>query len=164
MSNNSIAISVVLPTHNRGNLLRETLNALVAQSLPKSMYEIIIVDNRSTDGTRKILEEFADTHGITHIYEEKLGAAIARNTGWRVAQGRWVAFMDDDVLVPKNWLESIRSAFDSADGELACVGGPVRPIMQGSTPSWMHEELNWPLAIIDWGDRRKERKNQIDRG
>jgi glycosyltransferase involved in cell wall biosynthesis len=156
MLNNPATISVVLPTHNRGNLLRETLRALVAQSLPKSAYEIIVVNNRSTDCTREILQEFADTHGIKHIDEEKLGAAIARNTGWRAAQGSWVAFMDDDVLVPPTWLESIRSAVESSSDKLACVGGPVRPILQGSQPSWMHDELNWPLAIIDWGDHRKE--------
>ncbi len=156
MSNNPITISVVLPTHNRGSLLRETLDALVTQTLPKSEYEVIVVDNRSTDETREILDEFSRAHSLIYLYEARLGAAVARNTGWRAAQGRWVAFVDDDVLVPPNWLESIRSVFDSAARTPACAGGPVRAIWEASRPKWLHDDLVLPLAIIDWSNAAKE--------
>ena len=156
MSDSPVSISVVLPTHNGESLLRRALRPLVTQTLPASEYEVIVVDNGSTDGTRAILDEFSRMHGVLHLQESRLGAAVARNTGWRAARGEWVAFVDDDVSVPPDWLESILESIASSDATVACVGGPVRPIWEASRPPWLHDGLLWSLSIIDWGDMRRE--------
>ena len=156
MSADELMISVVLPTHNRGELLRKAIQSLIDQSLPAARYEVLIVDNASTDGTKQVVETFARRHNVRYLHEPRLGAARARNTGWQGAKGALVAFVDDDVVVPRNWLASIARAFERADRAPACVGGPVRPIWEAERPSWFHDELLWPLAIIEWGKEKKD--------
>src|SRR5262245_42930880 len=89
-------ISLVIPTRNRAAQLADTLPHL-ERLQTRASWEMIIVDNASTDGTYELLSRFAASRANTKVLREpKVGAAAARNAGWRAAEGRIVTFTDDD--------------------------------------------------------------------
>ena len=97
---NSFLISVVICTYNRAALLANLLENLSAQSIDPSTYEIIIVDNNSLDQTRNVVEAFATSHGnVSYGFEACQGLSWARNHGYRIARGEYVAYLDDDWTV-----------------------------------------------------------------
>ena len=103
----SPAVSVVLCTWNRAALLEGALNALVSQTDPPD-HEIVVVDNDSTDESRLVIERYAAAHPqVRYVFEGIAGLSHARNTGVAHTTGRVVAFTDDDVRVPPDWLRSI---------------------------------------------------------
>ncbi|MDO8569912.1 MAG: glycosyltransferase [bacterium] len=99
MENRNIKISVVIPTYNRKNLVLEAIHSALAQA-PKN-YEVIVVDDGSTDGTVKYLQSLKLP--IKIISQENKGVSSARNTGIKVTQGEYMAFLDSDDL----WLSGI---------------------------------------------------------
>ncbi len=94
MSNiqNLADISVIIPTHNRCELLKRAINSVLDQTI--NVKEIIIVDNGSTDNTYEIISSLFPE--IKYIYEKKKGVSIARNVGIRNCQSKWIAFLDSD--------------------------------------------------------------------
>jgi glycosyltransferase involved in cell wall biosynthesis len=85
-------VSVVIPTYNRAQYVTKSVESVLAQSFTD--YEIIVVDDGSTDGTPEALRPYADR--VTTIYQENAGPSAARNKGIAAARGRWVAFLDSD--------------------------------------------------------------------
>lgn len=95
-------VSVIMPSYNSGMFITETINSIRNQTYQN--WEIIIVDDCSTDNTRMIINELMKTDSRIRYYrlEKNCGAAVARNTALRMAQGRWIAFLDsDDLWLPK---------------------------------------------------------------
>lgn len=93
------AISVVVPTYNYAHLLKEALESVFAQSFKD--YEVIVVDDGSTDNTEEVLRPYAGR--ITYYRQENQGLAVARNTGLRLARGKYVTYLDaDDIWYPDN--------------------------------------------------------------
>ncbi len=91
-------ISVVIPTKNRSALLAEAIERVESQTIPKEQYEVIVIDNDSSDDTRTILEQKAKVHSnLKFGLQEKPGAAATRNAGMRLAKGEVILFIDDDV-------------------------------------------------------------------
>jgi len=88
------SVSVVIPTHNRAEMLAEAIKSVLDQSLPAD--EIIVVDINSTDDTTRVLESFGDA--VTALSVDKSGPSPARNRGIAAARGEYVAFLDDDDL------------------------------------------------------------------
>jgi glycosyltransferase involved in cell wall biosynthesis len=125
----SIAISVVVPTFHRPELLERCLQALFAQDLPPSEFEILIVDDAASKETRLQVERFARRgaqEGYQVFYLATAGAcgpAAARNLGWRAARGEMIAFTDDDCLPAASWLREGRTAFGEG---IAAVAGRIR--------------------------------------
>ena len=117
-----VYISVVVPTHNRKERLRRCLRALMAQDYPA--YEVIVVDDGSTDGTDEMVrQEFPQVH---YLRQEHRGPAAARNRGIRAARGEIVAFTDDDCEPPPEWLRSLWEGFQHYP-EAGAVGGIQEP-------------------------------------
>jgi glycosyltransferase involved in cell wall biosynthesis len=150
-----LLISVVICTRNRALLLRKAIASVVSQDFPRPDYEVVIVDNGSTDQTPEIVREFQDRARIRYVHEERVGLCIARNTGWRVAEGRYVAFFDDDAIAFPGWLEAIRGAFEDSVLPIGVVGGRVMPIWEQERPSWLASEIAGSLTIVDWGPVEK---------
>jgi O-antigen biosynthesis protein len=112
-------ISVVVCTFNGKATIRDTLNGL--QELDYPYYEVIVVNDGSTDGTEKIAAEY----GVKIITTENCGLSSARNTGFRAASGSIIAYIDDDAYPDRDWLTFLAIAF--LDYDYAAVGGPNLP-------------------------------------
>jgi glycosyltransferase involved in cell wall biosynthesis len=114
--------SVVVPTFNRAATLRQTLAALEAQDYPD--YEIIVVDDGSTDDTREIIaREFPR---VRYVYQANRGPAAARNRGIVIATGDIIAFTDDDCVPPRDWLTRLADGY-ARYPQVAGVGGYLDP-------------------------------------
>ena len=131
--------SVVVATYNRAGLLARCLRALLAQDLPKGDYEVLVVDNNSSDGTRELVEETAAAGGPTvrYLFEPHQGVSAARNTGLKAASAPVVAFTDDDVVVPPGWLAALLTRLDGLPAAAAGVGGEIEPVWETPPPDWL---------------------------
>ncbi len=107
-----MAISAVVCTRNRVQSLRHALRSLAQQSLASDHFEIIAVDNHSTDGTAAWVREIATSvPNIRYMFEPSLGLNHARNAGWRAANSEFVAFVDDDAVADRHWLNVLLAKF-----------------------------------------------------
>lgn len=146
----SPSISVVLCTHNRAAYLEKALRSLAAQTLPRSAWEAIVVDNRSTDATREVATRFMAEMDLRYVHEPVLGLSYARNTGWRAARAPLVAYLDDDAVAVPDWLEHILEAFTTVTPRPGCVGGRVDPIWEAPRPQWLSDQVLSSLTAVDW--------------
>jgi glycosyltransferase involved in cell wall biosynthesis len=154
-STNSVPlISVVICTHNRANYLLKAIRSVLDQTYPKNQYEIIVVDNASTDSTADKVRPFSEAGYLRYVHEPELGISFARNTGWRVAAGRYIAYLDDDAIAAPGWLSAIEKAFQLTPNAGA-VGGRVDPIWEAKRPEWLEDDLVMSLGVIDWADKPK---------
>ena len=143
-------ISAVICTHNRARYLPKAILSLANQDLPKEAYEILIVDNHSTDETPKIVEGFAGIGNIRYIHEPVIGLSHARNTGRQKAKAPLVAYLDDDAVASPGWLGKICQVFETTDPKPGCVGGKVMPIWEAPRPAWLGDDLLCSLTVLDW--------------
>lgn len=122
-----VDITVIVVTHNRAEMLEQTLLSLVNQETEgRFVFEIIVVDDGSTDQTMAVVQRFAQSASmapVSYIYQAKAGVAAGRNLGVHRARGQWLAFCDDDQRAGAHWLfELLRTALEKG---FDCVGGPV---------------------------------------
>ena len=130
-----LAISVVICTQNRADLLASVMQTLCAQRLPTTCFEIIVVDNDSKDHTRLIAEDYCRRYSnVRYSVESSRGLSYARNRGWREAHGAYVAYIDDDCKVPTQWL-NVAHEIISQIGP-AAFGGPYYPFYNSPKPYW----------------------------
>ena len=124
---NIIKVSVIICTRNRAKSLKECLAAFEMMVLrPDITWELIVVDNNSTDNTRDVIQEFSERAPVTvkYVHEIKPGLGHARNAGIELATGEVIAFTDDDCIVTSDWLASMVHEFRS-DPTISGVGGRV---------------------------------------
>lgn len=146
----NVRLSAVICTHNRAEYLGKALQSLVDQNLSKDHYEVLVVDNASCDNTRHVFEKFSTVPNLRYLYEPILGLSQARNTGWRHAQGEYIAYLDDDAIAYPQWLEKILEVFDTVEPRPGCVGGKIEPIWEAPRPAWLPDTLLAHLAIQDY--------------
>lgn len=146
-------VSVVVSTYNRGPLLEDALRSVLAQAEGTTPpFELIVVDNNSTDGTREIIERFAAADSrVRYVFEPRQGLSYARNTGIAEARAPVIAFTDDDVRAEADWVSAIVRAFEEHP-EADVVGGRVLPIWPSPPPAWLTRDHWAPLALVDHGD------------
>jgi glycosyltransferase involved in cell wall biosynthesis len=144
--------SVVLPTRDRLEQLKEAIASLFSQDIPAGDFEIIVVDDGSTDGTSLFLRGL-ETGRLRVTSTPGIGPAGARNAGSRLAVGEIIAFIDDDCIVPPDWLRSLSVAFSSAD--VAAVGGHLRNLLADRRLSVVHDEMN-NFAALQLETNREE--------
>ncbi|MEP6779565.1 MAG: glycosyltransferase family 2 protein [Gemmatimonadaceae bacterium] len=143
--------SVVITTYNRGELLADAIKSVLMQQGAPS-FEVIAVDNNSTDNTREVITALQRSFGeqLRYVFEAKQGASNGRNAGIAASRGEFVAFTDDDVRADQNWLATIKREFD-ANPSTAFVGGRVYPRWPAAVPEWLTSDHWSPLALVDYG-------------
>jgi glycosyltransferase involved in cell wall biosynthesis len=143
-------VSVILPTYNRAPLLRSALAALGRQTAAPASFEIVVVDNNSSDGTQDLLASI-EQPPLQIVKEPRQGLSFARNAGLAAARGEIVAFTDDDVEVAPDWIDTIASTLGTHP-DVDVVGGRVLPAWPDEKPSWLTRDHWAPLALQDHGD------------
>ena len=150
---NKIRFSVIIPTFNRSDMLRQAIEALCKQEDPGCLYEIIPVDNGSRDDTREMVEALAKRSPvpIRYLFEPRSGSHFARNSGFKAAKGEILGLIDDDVIVDTNWVKNIVRAYDNPD--VSCAGSKLTiRWINGSPPGWI-EPYKGVLGEIDYGPK-----------
>lgn len=147
-------VSVVIPTYNRADLIADTLASLADQSLPRERFDVLVVDNASSDSTAEIAERVLQQSGLRGrlLREETRGANFSRNRGIEESSGAIVALLDDDTRADPNWLEALLAAFE--DGTASGVGGRIELLWQTTPPRWCHRSYLRLLAEFDLGPER----------
>ncbi|MBN1129190.1 MAG: glycosyltransferase [Chitinispirillaceae bacterium] len=119
-------ISVIIPTLNRTDYLRQCLAALGAEIGSRSDAEIIVVDDGSLPGAREKNRALCAAQGVIYLLQEKnRGMAVARNAGIKQAQGSWIVFIDDDICVDTRWGAALRDLLGRLPGDVAGIEGKV---------------------------------------
>lgn len=118
-----IKVSVVVCTYERGESLRECLEGLAGQSYKD--FEVVIVDGGSTDMTNEVIEKYQRRLEIKKVVYRGKELSRVRDKGWREARGELVSWIDDDVVVSKNWVKSIVGIMDENLREVGGVSGPT---------------------------------------
>lgn len=142
-------LSVVVCTYNRADWLPAALSSLAEQTLDDNRYEVLVVDNNSTDTTEEVATVFVNKYpNFRFLSEKKQGLSHARNLGWQSAHGEFVAFMDDDARAEPNWCEGILHAFRNVDPQPVSVGGKILPLFDAPIPGWFSPDIE----IRSWGE------------
>lgn len=144
-------IAAIICTHNRDRYLGAAIDSLLQQDYAD--YEIIIVDNASTDRTKEIVEQRLANLSLKYIYEPELGLSVARNRGAKETNAAILAYLDDDAEASPQWLQIIAQAYQN-NPQLAIAGGKVTLILpEGQTlPKWLSEEMAGALGSYDLGE------------
>lgn len=142
-------ISLVICTHNRANFLEDTLRTVETQTLNDDKYEVLIVDNNSSDSTPQVAKSYCDRHiNASYYLEENIGLSHARNRGWMEAKGQYVGYTDDDVRLPPDWLALAADIIVNYDYEV--FGGPDYPFYESPKPDWYKDEYGGSSWLPDY--------------
>lgn len=133
------SVSIVVPTYNRANLLRETLASLTQHKHSIQELELLVIDNASTDETKEEVLRFSDAPlKPKYIHEAVQGLDHARNRGVYEAMGEIIVYVDDDVLVGERWLDTLIEPWKNhLSRKIGAVGGTVVPVFPEGYPEWM---------------------------
>lgn len=145
-------VSVVICTHDRARYLGRALESVLEQRAPGVDFEVIVVDNCSTDDTAAVVRSFSGAGNVRYVHEDRLGLCHARNRGWRSARGRWIAYLDDDAVASPGWLAAIAETFAGVR-DCGVLGGRVEPIWEAPRPPWLSDDIARSLTIVDWAEQ-----------
>ncbi len=126
MSSYQYIFSVIVPTYNRADEISELLNSLVNQTIDDSLFEVIVVDDGSTDSTREIISNLHSktSLNISFLKQDHKGPGEARNFGMANAKGEYLLFIDSDCIANENWLTSYKIRLENEQKKPAGFGGP----------------------------------------
>jgi len=132
-------ISVIICTYNRVELLKGILTTLIEQDLECDHFEVIVVDNNSTDSTKeatlRLIENYSNFH---YCLETKVGLSHARNRGCNDAKGIYVAYLDDDCQLPSGFLSVANRIINDIKPDV--FGGPYNAFFNSPKPDWFKEK------------------------
>jgi glycosyltransferase involved in cell wall biosynthesis len=145
-------ISAIICTHNREAYLGAAIDSLLAQTFAEP-FEIIVVDNASSDRTREVVEARLKHPHLHYVYEATTGLSVARNTGAKVARSPILAYLDDDAVASPHWLQTIHEAYQQ-NPQLAIAGGKVTLLWATGVcpPRWLSPGLAGNLGAYDLGE------------
>jgi glycosyltransferase involved in cell wall biosynthesis len=158
-------VAVVVCTRNRSAALTGALEAVLAIDHDPRAWELVVVDNASTDDTAAVAGAVAAAHPgrVRVVGEPEVGLSAARNAGIAATEAPVVAFLDDDAFPEPGWLAALVAGFRRR--EVMCVGGPVAPILDGELPRWFSGRFLPYLTVWDLGPKPLElRYNEYPRG
>jgi glucosyl-dolichyl phosphate glucuronosyltransferase len=148
-------ISIIICTYNREKFLPGALNSLTNQTLDSSRFEILIINNNSTDNTESISNNFIGANpklNIKYFVETQKGLSAARNRGIKESASALVAFIDDDAEVTNDYLETAIGFFLS-NRNIDAIGGKIIPVYEtGEEPKWLSKYLWGLVTKADYGE------------
>ncbi len=154
----AIDITVLICTRNRAPQLKHVLESAANLRVPDGLrWEMVVVDNGSSDNTADVAGSFAGRLPIRVVREEAAGLSNARNLGVAEAAGTYICWTDDDVILDPNWLAAYAAAF-ARHPEASVFGGEIIPVLQPPTPKWFARLADqWPLTTLlakrNYGDK-----------
>ena len=152
-------LSLIIATYNRGGLLERTLDSLLVQTLPVSCWEVVVVNNNSTDDTEERLATYAAAHpeiDLRMVTEIRQGVSAARNRGIAEARGAYIVVIDDDETVVPGFLECYYRLFETSP-EVAAAGGRILPEFVSPPPAWMSKYTERAIVgTLDLGPEQRE--------
>ena len=137
-------LSAIICTYNRDKYLYNALKSIANQNYPVNEYEIVLINNNSTDNTEFICQKFQEDYShISFKYhvEKNQGLSYARNRGVKQSTGDILIFIDDDATVFDDYLDSISNFFNNNPDILVC-GGPIVPVYEEGKPDWISHFTN----------------------
>lgn len=151
-------LSVILCTYNRERYIYNVLQSIAAGGFGD--YEIVLVNNNSTDGTESECQRFAKDHpevAMRYCVEKQQGLSYARNRGIMESQGEVLVYVDDDAVVNQEYLQTYADFFNR-NKEAVAAGGPITPRYDGcEEPSWMsHYTRQLVTGELNLGTRERE--------
>lgn len=139
--NETPTLSIAVCTYNRADVLPKCLESLVDQTTTPELFEVLIIDNNSTDETKKIALDFCGKNtNFKYIFEEKQGLSQARNRAIDEAKGEFLAYIDDDAIADREWVKNILDAIKT-DSSMVAFGGPIYPWYNSEKPKWFKDEF-----------------------
>jgi len=148
----AICISLVICTYNRADVFIDALQTICKQTLDMSLFEVIIVDNNSSDNTAEISKDFCRHYAnVRYFLETNQGLSFARNRGWNEARGKYVGYIDDDCKVPEQFLFVAHDIINQKSP--VAFGGPALAFYNSTKPAWYkdsygsHEPFDKPLIL-----------------
>ena len=148
--------SVIICTYNRDKYLYQTLQHVADNGFDVNEYEIILINNNSTDNTEQVCESFASNFPHVHfkyMVETQQGLSYARNRGIAESQGDFLIFLDDDAFVNKEYLNNLKQNL-ILHPETMAFGGKITPLFEsGETPKWLCKWTYSWVSAIDKGDQ-----------
>lgn len=156
-------LSVIIPTRNRAHHLVGVLSSLRRQTYGAESFEVLMVDNGSTDNTREVCESYRTLlPNFQYLYDSRPGLHVGRHLGLKRAKADTLVYADDDIEAFPTWLEGIAEAF--RDKQVILVGGKNLPKFESEPPVWI--KRMWEkdhqggrmlpyLSILDLGDETK---------
>jgi glucosyl-dolichyl phosphate glucuronosyltransferase len=150
----AVDLTLLVCTFNRRADLREMLETALAQENDGTFtYDVVVVDNNSTDDTPQVVQEFVSRGhaNLRYLVESRQGKSYALNTGLAALSAPLYTIADDDFVLPPNWVKTIIETF-RANPDVSFVGGKVLPLWQGAVPSWLTRQHWSAVALADYGD------------
>ena len=148
-------LDVIIPTFNRAEGVKQTLDSLLAADVPAGMQVLItVVDNNSRDKTSEVVAEYARQFPgrVNYVFEKKQGRSHALNAGIAATSYELVGMIDDDEEIESGWYRTVFEAFSQTDVEF--VGGPYVPRWPGEFPKWLPPAYG---SVVGWVDGGAER-------
>ncbi len=162
-----LKISAVVCTYNREGFLKKALDSLAAQTLPVDFFEVVIINNNSTDNTQTVCREFHENHSkIPYKYfnEANQGLSFARNRGIKESGTELITFIDDDAWLDKNFLAEVVQ-FMEQHQEVASVGGKILLDYEDKEPNWQTKYLSSLFGYFNYSEKTEPfKKTDYPRG
>ena len=146
----TIKLSIVICTYNRERFLPGLFESIKTQTLDKALYEVVLVNNNSTDRTEELCREFMECNpdiNSSYFVETNQGLSYARNRGIVESKGEYVTFADDDALLAPDF-SAMACAYLDAHPEVGEVGGPILLQYMGRVPAWENPYMNSLLGYF----------------
>lgn len=160
-------LSIVICSYNREKYILDAMESVKRQNLDYSQFELLVVNNNSTDSTHELCRKFETKKGdlqYTYVIEKKAGLSNARNCGIAHAKGEIITFIDDDAIAEPDFAQNIIAHFDQYQ-HIDAIGGKVLPIFPGDQePEWLSPYLNGLVTKVDFGDSVKPYSNKYPAG
>jgi glycosyltransferase involved in cell wall biosynthesis len=161
-----IEISAIISTYNRAHFLEGLFNSVLNQTVDKSSYEIVIVNNNCTDNTEELCQQFIENNPdirVNYCIEKQQGLSFGRNRGIAESAGTIVTFLDDDAVIAPDFFEKTLNFFNQHPS-INAIGGKILLQYMEKKPNWYNPFLASLLGYFDMGNREQEFKNDYFKG